>query len=31
MVCFLCTEAASYCTGQTHFVDGGWMLTQPDV
>ncbi len=31
MVCFLCTDAASYCTGQTHFVDGGWMLTQPDV
>lgn len=31
MVLFLCSDAARYCTGQTHFVDGGWMLTQPQV
>ncbi len=31
MVRFLCTDEASYCTGQTHFVDGGWMLTWPPV
>jgi NAD(P)-dependent dehydrogenase (short-subunit alcohol dehydrogenase family) len=31
MVRFLCSDAASYCTGSTHFVDGGWMLTWPPV
>ena len=31
MVRFLCTDAASYCTGTTHFVDGGWMLEWPPV
>ena len=31
MVAFLCSEAGSYCTGSTFFVDGGWMLTQPPV
>lgn len=31
MVRFLCTDEASYCTGQTHFVDGGWMLAWPPV
>jgi len=28
---FLCTDAASYCTGGTHYVDGGWMLSWPPV
>ncbi|MGN6564296.1 MAG: SDR family oxidoreductase, partial [Thermomicrobiales bacterium] len=31
MVVFLCSEEASYCTGSTFFVDGGWMLTWPPV
>ncbi len=31
MVRFLCSDAASYCTGSTYFVDGGWLLTWPPV
>ncbi len=31
MTVFLCSEDGSYCTGSTHFVDGGWMLTYPPV
>jgi glucose 1-dehydrogenase len=31
MVRFLASDAAAYCTGQTHFVDGGWLLTWPPV
>ena len=31
MVLFLCSEAGAYCTGGTYLVDGGWMLTWPDV
>jgi glucose 1-dehydrogenase len=28
---FLASEQASYCTGSTHYVDGGWMLAWPPV
>jgi NAD(P)-dependent dehydrogenase (short-subunit alcohol dehydrogenase family) len=31
MVLFLCSDHASYCTGGTYLVDGGWMLTWPPV
>jgi NAD(P)-dependent dehydrogenase (short-subunit alcohol dehydrogenase family) len=31
MVVFLCSGHASYCTGGTYLVDGGWMLSWPPV
>lgn len=31
MVLFSCSDDASYCTDTSFFVDGGWMLTHPDV
>ena len=31
MACFLASDLASYCTGGSYFVDGGWMMTQPSV
>ena len=31
MVLFLCSAHASYCTGGTYLVDGGWMLSWPPV
>lgn len=31
MAVFLASDQASYCTGSTHFVDGGWMLNWPPV
>lgn len=31
MVVFLCSDHASYCTGGTYLVDGGWMLCWPPV
>lgn len=31
MAVFLASDEASYCTGSSFFVDGGWMVTRPDV
>lgn len=31
VVVFLCSDLASYCTGGTYLVDGGWMLNWPPV
>ena len=31
MVAFLCSDDASYCSDQTYFVDGGWLLVKPSI
>jgi glucose 1-dehydrogenase len=31
MVAYLCSDHASFCSGGTYLVDGGWMLTWPPV
>lgn len=31
MVACVCSDDASYCTGHTYFVDGGWLLVKPSM